>query len=168
MLKSLMSVSTVTKEKETQNLSGKSIFKRFAVLFAVICMLAVFAIGCSNESDTAEVDIDFGAMSETIAMSLYINMMMEPDQFEGQTVRLAGMYEGVAFDGRMFHMLVLADGDVCCPEILFEFKMDEETLMEEGILSTGANIEVFGALSLYEMNGNEFIYVAADSIRIVS
>jgi len=115
----------------------------------------------------ANVDIDFTALSDVMMISMFVNMMNEPEQFLGQTIRMAGVQQTFHFEEYTFHYIMLM-ADECCGDIILEFRLTEDTLMDDGVMSGSANVEVIGTFGQYPFRDHMFVYISADSVRFTS
>jgi len=142
--------------------------RRLVSAFALICLIVALLAGCAEEADSSadEVDIDFTSMSDTMVGPLVINMFTAPDGFVGQRVRMSGLYEFHAVQGYTFHLLTVVEGDGCCDAVMFEFQLNDETEMQEGVLQNGTNLEVTGTIRQFEFNNNLFLFLDADEIKV--
>ena len=142
--------------------------RRLMSALVLICLAAALLFGCAGESggSAAEIDIDFTTMSDTMLRPLFINMFTDSEPFIGQRVRMSGLYEFHATQDHTFHLLTVIEGDGCCDSMLFEFQLNDETSMQEGILQDGANLEVTGVIRLFEFNNNMFVFLDADEIKV--
>jgi len=142
--------------------------RRLVSVFVLICLIIALLVGCAEEEGNSadELDIDFTSMSDTMIGPLVINMFTAPDGFVGQRVRMSGMYEFHAVQEHTFHLLTVVEGDGCCDAVMFEFQLNDETTVQEGVLQNGTNLEVTGVIRQFEFNNNLFLFLDADEIKV--
>jgi len=143
--------------------------KRIVSMAIALCLLVAFIVGCAgggSESDV-EVDIDFNTLSDVMMISMFVNMMNEPEQFMGQTIRMTGIQQTFHFEEYTFHYIMLLS-DECCGDIILEFRYTEDTLMDDGVMGGNADVEVIGTFGQYPLRGHMFVYINAESVRFAS
>ncbi|SHI34166.1 hypothetical protein [Pseudobutyrivibrio xylanivorans] len=104
------------------------------------------------------VDLDLTAMSSTMIYAEVSNMMMEPLEYAGKTVKMEGIC-GTYQDpdtGKMYYACVIQDATQCCSQGL-EFVLDEDKYSVEDYPAQGDEIEVKGTFATYEENGGQYL-----------
>lgn len=104
------------------------------------------------------VDLDLTAMSSTMIYAEVSNMMMEPLEYTGKTVKMEGIC-GTYQDpetGKMYYACVIQDATQCCSQGL-EFVLDEDKYSAQDYPAQGDEIAVKGTFSTYEENGGQYL-----------
>ncbi len=101
---------------------------------------------------TEGVDVDLTTLSATMVYSEVSNMMINPDQYMGKTVKMQGI-ENVYHDtetGQDYYACVIADATACCSQGI-EFEMADKIYPPEG-----SEVTVMGVFDTYEENGYQY------------
>ena len=104
------------------------------------------------------VDLDLTAMSSTMIYAEVSNMMMEPLEYQGKTVKMEGIC-GTYQDpdtGKMYYACIIQDATQCCSQGL-EFVLDESKYSAEDYPAQGDEIAVKGTFATYEENGGQYL-----------
>ncbi len=104
------------------------------------------------------VDLDLTAMSSTMIYAEVSNMMMEPLEYAGKTVKMEGIC-GTYQDpdtGKMYYACIISDATQCCSQGL-EFVLDESKYSKDDYPAQGEEISVKGTFSTYEENGGQYL-----------
>ena len=104
------------------------------------------------------VDIDLTALSSTLIYSEVFNMMMEPLEYVGKTVKMDGVcsiYEDEN-TGNIYYACIVQDATQCCSQGL-EFVLDEDQYQKEDYPNAGDEIIIKGTFDTYEENGNQYL-----------
>lgn len=111
-----------------------------------------------SETNRPEVDCDLTALSSTMVYSQVFDMMVNPEKYEGQTVKARGSfgYYQDAGTNQEYFAAVIADATACCAQGI-EFVLDGDFSFPEDYPPLGTEITVTGNFSYY-MEG-ENIYV---------
>lgn len=118
--------------------------------------LAGTLIGCGRNAATGtamDVDIDLTALSSTMVYSEVFNMLYEPEDYIGKTVRMEGLFSTYHSEttGKDYYSCIIEDATACCSQGL-EFALTEGySYPKEGTL-----IEVVGVFDTYEEG--EYVY----------
>ena len=138
----------------------------------IISLLLLTAAGCSGngaDTETKNVDIDFTKLSETVAAAEFGNIMAQPTDYLGQTVKVSGQFfsQVVAEFDRYFHYVTVVQGDACCPPNGFEIQLTGDNITDDDYPKQQSMIEVTGVLSKYEEQGWQILYLAIDEIIVL-
>ncbi len=104
------------------------------------------------------VDIDLTAMSATFVYSEVYNMIMAPDDYIGQIIKMDGicnMYEDPE-TGQKYYACIVQDATQCCSQGL-EFVLDSEQYTEEDYPQVGDEITIVGTFSTYMEGENRYL-----------
>ena len=99
----------------------------------------------SSDTETAEVDLT--GMSSTMVFAEVYNMMVEPESYEGKTVRMQGELVSYPhpFTGEDCHAVIVKDALACCAQG-FQFQPAEGVTLPED----GTEVTVTGIYTLDE------------------
>lgn len=99
----------------------------------------------SSDTETAEVDLT--GMSSTMVFAEVYNMMVEPESYEGKTVRMQGELVSYPhpFTGEDCHAVIVKDALACCAQG-FQFQPAEGVTLPED----SAEVTVTGVYTLDE------------------
>ena len=99
----------------------------------------------SSDTETAEVDLT--GMSSTMVFAEVYNMMVEPESYEGKTVRMQGELVSYPhpFTGEDCHAVIVKDALACCAQG-FQFQPAEGVTLP----ADGAEVTVTGVYTLDE------------------
>ncbi|MCR5452875.1 MAG: hypothetical protein K6F00_09630 [Lachnospiraceae bacterium] len=100
-------------------------------------------------STTEGIDIDLTQLSETMVYSEVFNMMMEPDQYKGKTIRMNGTtsYFKDENTGKVYYSCVIQDATACCAQGI-EFVLTDDYKPDD-YPKDGDNITVTGVFDTY-------------------
>lgn len=115
-----------------------------------------------------EVDIDLTALSSTLVYAEVYNMMMSPETYIGQTIKMKGKYYSLYYEetGKYYHYVIIEDAAACCQQGL-EFIWNGEHIFPDDYPSDGTQVEVIGVFDTYEELGEIYPYVATDEIKVI-
>lgn len=131
---------------------------------AIVPSLEVSSAGVSPATESASaaqqnIDVDLTVMSSTMVYAEVFNMLIEPEQYVGKTVKMSGdffVYKPVLADGtesdRNFYACVIADATACCVQGM-EFALEEIKKYPEEYPEQGSQITVVGTFEIYEELG---------------
>lgn len=103
---------------------------------------------------SGEVDVDLTALSSTIVYSEVFNMVSNPDDYIGKTVRMEGpcsIYYDEA-SGIYYYACIIQDATACCAQGM-EFELDETYDRPEDYPEEGEEVVVEGTFDTYMENG---------------
>ncbi|MCL1798368.1 MAG: hypothetical protein FWG23_01310 [Eggerthellaceae bacterium] len=109
--------------------------------------------------------IDLTKMSSTMVYAEVSNIMANPDDYIGKTVRMSGLYyvEAGAEPGKNYHYVVIEDAAACCRQGL-EFIWNGDHAYPKDYPKEQARIEIVGVFGSYDELGQTYYYVAVDDI----
>ena len=117
-----------------------------------------------KEEQAPFVHIDLTKMSDTMVYSQVFDILVNPQNYVGKTIRLQGIYEPItdSLAQEVLHYIVVEDATACCAQGV-EIKMIGEANYPE----LYSNAEVVGEIKTYEYSGQTFFYVetSADLIK---
>ena len=113
------------------------------------------AVGDSEQTElgtTEGIDVDLTTLSSTMVYSEVSNMMVNPDQYMGKTVKMSGtmsVYHDTD-NGQDYYACVIADATACCSQGI-EFETTDKLYPPEG-----SEVTVTGVFDTYEENGYQY------------
>ncbi|MCL1864133.1 MAG: hypothetical protein FWF78_11280 [Defluviitaleaceae bacterium] len=139
--------------------------KKLFMIFVAITLL----VGCGAQGDSTQtpVDIDMTQMSVTMVSAQAAQLELSPTAHLGQVVRMRGSHY-IAFWEMLqtdLHYIVL-DLTVGCCGSAFEFILSDELIATVGYPPHGAEIEIVGTYSYYEVLGHTFYFFAVTEISV--
>ena len=99
-----------------------------------------------------EADVDLTSLDTQMAYVQLSNMMLNPDDFIGKTVKLRGQFGHAEEENKEFFVCYLMDATACCSQSL-EFETDGVYDFPDGYPSEQSDITVYGVFDTYEYNG---------------
>ena len=114
-----------------------------------------------------DIDIDLTLLGPTMVSAQVFWMMISPEEFLGQTVRVRGSYYTFFWyeANKPLHFIVLDLTPGCCGQA-FEFILPYNIVADIGYIPENAVIEIVGVFTNYEMFGNLFHYLAVHEIIV--
>lgn len=114
------------------------------------------------------VDIDLTAMNSTMVYSVVYDIMVEPEKYYGQTLKVDGFFDTTTDEriGSRYYFVVIPDATACCSQGL-EFMLDDSKTYPDDYPETAADIEVKGTLDRYEEEGYMYYYIRTDELTVL-
>lgn len=133
-------------------------------LMLLVCLSALALAGCgvggAEEPAATPVDLDLSALSGTVVYSQVYDMLLEPEAYVGQRVRVRGTlsYFQNPETQREYFAALIADATACCAQgVEFEWAGQHEYPQDYPPL--GATITVTGTFATYEENGVKYVHL---------
>ena len=122
--------------------------------FATVIVFALVTFG--SFARAAAVDIDLTKMSSTMVYSTVFNMVTNPKNFVGKTMRMHGEYTTYPISAsETIHACLVRDAAGCCSQGL-EFRLTN------GNYPTGATeVTVVGTIAVQEIDGKDVCYLTS-------
>ncbi len=126
---------------------------------------AFFPFGKSGSASGA--DIDLTRLSATMVYAQVFNMIVEPEKFEGKTVKMRGQFMVYPMDkNENVYAVVISDATACCQQGL-EFKWQGEHAYPADYPPEGSEIEVTGTFKTGQTSdGFDYFYIESDSVKL--
>lgn len=94
------------------------------------------------------IDIDLTAMSSTMVYSEVQNMMMNPGDYVGKTVKMRGAFNVAEIENNRYFACIIKDATACCSQgIEFEWKGDHA--YPDDYPEIGTDLTVIGTFNTY-------------------
>jgi hypothetical protein len=141
--------------------------KRFISALVCIVIICLAITGCKKDETVVEtkqgVDIDLTQMSLTMVQATMTNILNQPGQYLGQTIKLTATHFLMYDDrtDRTFHLAIVGVEDACCA-IPIEFRT-----VNGDYPADEAFMEIIGTFSSYEDDGFRYLYISASEITIL-
>lgn len=121
-----------------------------------------------TSSDSEHVDVDLSVLSGTVVYAEVYAIMMEPEKYFGQVIKIQGKYIPYYDEGtkKFYHAVVIEDATACCQNG-FEFVWRGEHKYPDDYPKENAEIEITGTLQNYDEEGFVYYYLDTDAIDIV-
>lgn len=120
--------------------------KCLVLLTAAIICLSFFA--CGNEQVYDPNYIDLTSMSGTMVYSEVLNMMTVPEEYEGKTVKMHGLFSYAEGIDRYYYACIIEDATACCAQGI-EFELAENRIFPDEYPELGEEITVEGTFGTY-------------------
>lgn len=140
-------------------------------LLAVILTGMFCFPGCTKEdrngisgSQASIIDIELTAFSATMAHSMLIDMLTNPENYLGKTVKTRGEHTVLYYTPeRPYNFVIVDSPSDCCPQILM-FMLKEE----RGYPEIEKRIELTGVFSRYDGFEFPYYYLAVNDMKILN
>ncbi|MBQ7706553.1 MAG: hypothetical protein IJT72_02090 [Lachnospiraceae bacterium] len=106
-----------------------------------------------------EIDVDLTKLSSTMVYSEVYNMMVDPESYEGKTIKAYGPFSVYTDEttGKVYFACIIQDATACCSQGL-EFQLAGDYTYPEDYPNVGDMITVTGEFSTYTEDG--YLYVS--------
>jgi hypothetical protein len=114
------------------------------------------------------VQMDFSGLNDTMAYAQMFNVVNNPKEYVGTTVKIKGTYVPIpdpTREGLTYHFLVVADITACC-EIGVEFFLDGYRYPQD-YPTQFSQVELTGRFEMASVGGQEHISLKADSMKVL-
>ncbi len=120
-------------------------------------------ISPENTTLDSDVDFDFLQMSSTVIYAQVFDLMMNYDDYVGNTFRMNGtFYESLDLEGIPIYFIIINDATGCCPQGL-ELKFSDD--ME--IPKPDSNITVVASVDVFDYKGEEYVRMLVSDLEIL-
>ncbi|MBR0342798.1 MAG: hypothetical protein IJH64_11240 [Oscillospiraceae bacterium] len=115
-----------------------------------------------------KVDIDLTALNSNLVYPQVYDMITEPDEYIGKTVKMSGQFAIYEGEKRVYCACIVADATACCSQGI-EFILEGEPPYPEGYPELGEEITVAGVFDTYieTMAGQDFLYIQLINAELV-
>lgn len=100
-------------------------------------------------------DVDLTSMNSTMVYSEVNNMMVNPDDYIGKTIKMKGQFSVYNGQYKNYFACVIADATACCSQGI-EFTLQKERKYPEEYPETGTEITVIGEFETYLEDGKKY------------
>lgn len=117
-------------------------------------------------SDPSDVDVDLTVLSSTMVYAEVLNMMTEPNAYDGKTVKMRGRFgasygyrpDGTINEDVLIFACIIADATACCSQGI-EFVLSGAYSFPEDYPELDSEITVTGTFKSGEQNGIPYFRV---------
>jgi hypothetical protein len=145
---------------------------RKTAVIAVLCVLCGGICGCGKKPAVSQpeskaetvtdasgkiIDLDLTTMSSTMIYSTVSNMMMYPDSYMGQHIKLEGQFSVYHDKGgdKYIFSAIIPDATACCSQGI-EFVLDGSYKYPDDYPEEGTTITVTGDFNVYDEYGFKY------------
>ena len=127
-------------------------------IVALLCLIQLALSTGVGIAAEGPVDLDLSALSGTVVYSQVYNMVMQPDQYLGQTVRVRGNFSYFQDPVTMkeYFAVIIADAAACCAQGI-EFVWRGEHRYPDDYPPLETEMTVTGEFGTYEENGFTYL-----------
>lgn len=127
----------------------------------------ILLAGCADSAKNENSFIDLTALSSTMVYAEVNNMMTNPDNYMGKTIKMCGSYYTSYFDetDMYYHYVIIEDATACCAQGL-EFIWNGDHVYPADYPDEQTQIEISGVFGSYDELGITYYYLAVDEILI--
>ncbi len=124
--------------------------------------------GGGESGTAADVDIDLTTLSSTMVYAEVYNIMTNPDDYIGKTIRMRGPYINSFYDvtGLNYHYVMIKDAAACCQQGI-EFKLPEDLAYPQDYPVVDTEIEVAGVFGSYDELDYTYYYLEVDEMSVI-
>lgn len=139
--------------------------KKMAVILMILCILSSFAACGEEKKDDQEKEmIDMTHMSGNVIYGEVFAMMTEPQEYEGKTIRIKGLFnkQKDTETGKDYYFVLITDAQACCQQGI-ELKGKDDA-PPRGLPALGEEMVVEGKFGKYEVNGRKYYCIFVEKI----
>ena len=149
-------------------MKGKNVLAALAVFFLACGVVAGCMAGMAVAAEQPEkVDVDLTALSSTMVFGELFNMMMNPQNYLGKTLKMRGAYSSSHSEetNNDYHFVVIADAAACCQQGM-EFILNGSQDPAD-YPAANTRIEVVGTFESYKVLDYVHYYVKTEEIAVL-
>lgn len=119
-----------------------------------------------NEASSTEVDVDLTVLSSTMVYAEVYNMMSNPEEYVGKTIKIKGQYYSEYWDDtqRYYHYVIISDATACCQSGIEFIWDDNYHVYPDEYPENDTEIEISGVFDSYEELGQKYYYLSVEDI----
>lgn len=120
-------------------------------------------------SETGKIDIDLTVLNATMVYSQVYDMVVYPENYLGQTVKMNGQFAIYEGEERNYYACLIADATECCQQGI-EFVLVGDPVYPDEYPELGTEITVTGVFDMYTeiMGGQEVRYIQLIDAKMLS
>lgn len=113
-----------------------------------------------EETLNESVDYDLTRMGSDMVYATVYQMMVNPKEYEGKTVRVEGSYYGAWYEptSQYYFYVIIQDALACCSQGIEFIWEDGSHVYPDEYPQDGSDVEVMGVFETYQEEGDETIY----------
>lgn len=124
-------------------------------------------LSVENGVSSADVDVDLTVLSSTMVYAEVYNMMSNPEEYVGKTIKIKGQYYSEYLDDtqKYYHYVIISDATACCQSGI-EFIWDDNShVYPDEYPENETEIEISGVFNSYEELGQKYYYLSIENIK---
>ena len=131
------------------------------MIAALLCLIQLVLSSDMGAFAERTVDLDLSALSGTVVYSQVYNMVMQPDQYLCQTVRVRGYFSYFQDPETLkeYFAVIIADATACCAQGI-EFVWRGEHRYPDDYPPLETEMTVTGEFGTYEENGFTYLQLS--------
>lgn len=152
--------------------------KKFVLGGMIFLLLCLY--GCSGKNqaaaglvntkaeESAKVDVDLTQLSSIMVYSEVYNIMANPDEYLGKTIKMEGPYYSYYWDStdKYYHYIVVEDAAACCNQGIEFIWDDNRHQYPSEYPADNTPVEIVGIFGAYEEEGEVYYYLAANELTV--
>ena len=125
--------------------------KRLTAVVLALSAIVLAGSGCGQSGSGSSVDIDLSRMSQTMALAQMFNILAEPEEYDGKSIRLKGEFSSyLNTEGTVSYTCTVTDNTACCTEMIEFGRNGEDSTAEESMPDEGDLVTVEGTFALVD------------------
>ncbi|MBR6702471.1 MAG: hypothetical protein IKI78_04960 [Clostridia bacterium] len=108
-----------------------------------------------NIPDGSNFDVDLTELNKTMVYTRVSDMVMNPNEYEGKSVKMKGTYAVYEGEGRNYYACLISDATACCSQGL-EFLPKKQLSYPADFPPDGTDITVTGIFDIYYEGENRY------------
>jgi hypothetical protein len=137
--------------------------KCLSIVLFILISLSVTSFANPKEETF---DVDLTVLSSTMVYAEVLNMMTNPDDYIGKTIKVSGLYAVSLYLGEYYHFVLVEGVDACCPEGLM-FILNGDHSFPDDYPEEMTQIEFAGVFGSYEGFDFPYYYLDVDDFIIL-
>ena len=154
-----------------ENQKGAESMKKITLILAVCLCLLLVCSACSEGGGTEAaakprtVDLDLSVLSGTFVYAEVYNLMAEPQDYMGKTIKIRGIYSVFQepSTGVVYHACVIPDATACCMQGI-EFVWGGDHVWPDDYGEEGGTVTVTGRLESYLDGGITYLHLVDSDV----
>ena len=128
---------------------------------------AEITTAATEASDNADIDVDLTKMSSTMIYSTVSNMMLYPNVYENQKIKIRGTFRPFHDEttGKDYTAVIIPDATACCEQGI-EFSLAGEHKFPDDYPKEDQYLTVTGIFTIYEENGINYVELSDASMVV--
>lgn len=138
------------------------------IIICLVCFSGCKKNVAKTTTTDSTVDIDFSTMNYNIISSQLFNIMIEPEEYSGKTIKFRGNFYSNFEESlnQRFYSVLVYDSTACC-QVGFEIQLPDNPEYPSGYPEEMAEIEVYGTLIHEESDGTDRFYILCSELNIL-
>ncbi len=132
----------------------------------MILILCITMSACGEQADIAQgdnntIDIDLTEMSSTMVYSQVYDMMMDPAEYAGMSIKVFGTFYSEYYEitDTTYNFVIINDATGCCPQGIEFISTSSEEMPEQG-----SKITMVGVFDTYQEGNNQYYRITTEEL----